>query len=163
MKYKLPIGITVGIIVSFFSVSIFNQWTTLSNALVFAPKNIIHTSSSLVGANFEFDIITYFAFGPYTIENFFQPALLGSILIGFTAGIIAKGLKRSVIASFLAIIISLLIWVILYIFSGQDLGAQFQGPQLIPSIGGILGGLAGGLAGGLLAGLATISYEEGFY
>jgi hypothetical protein len=163
MKYKLPIGVVVGIILSFFSVSLFDQWKTFSDALVFAPYNIIETFAWLIGANFEFDIISYFAFGPYTIQNFFQPALLGCIFIGFTSGIIARGLKRSILASLLVIIISLLIWIILYIFSGQDLGALFQGTLLIPTVGGMIGALAGGLLGGLLAGLATISYEEGFY
>lgn len=163
MKYKLPIGISIGIVLSFFSVSLFDQWDTFHKAAIFAPYNIIHTFSSLVGANFKFDIITYFALGPYTIENFFQPALLGCIFIGFMAGIIAKGLKRSIIASFLVIVISLLIWIILYIFSGEDLGALFQGTLLIPTVGGMIGGLMGGLFGGLLAGLLTLSYEEGFY
>lgn len=163
MKYKLTLGVIIGIILSFFSVSLFNEWYTFNEAVVFAQYDIIQSFSILVGANFEFDIITYFASGPLTIENFFKPALLGSIFIGFAAGIIAKGLKRSLIASFLVIIISLLIWIILYIFSGEDLGAQFQGTLLIPTIGGIIGSLVGGIFGGLLAGLLTISYEEGYY
>lgn len=163
MKYKLTLGVIIGIALSFFSVSLFDQWNTFNEAVVFAQYNIIESFSFLIGANFEFDIITYFVSGPYTIENFFEPALLGSILIGFTGGIIAKGLKRSLIASFLVIVISLLIWIILYIFSGEDLGAQFQGTLLIPTIGGMIGSLVGGLFGGLLAGLLTLSYEEGYY
>lgn len=163
MKYKQSLGVIVGIILSFFSVSLFDQWSTFSNAVEFAQYDIIQSFSILIGANFEFDIITYFASGPYTIENFFKPPLLGCILLGFTAGIIAKGLKRSLIASFLVIIISLLIWIILYIFSGEDLGALFQGTLLIPTVGGIIGGLIGSLFGGLLAGLLTLSYEEGYY
>ncbi|TXT67319.1 MAG: conserved membrane protein of unknown function [Promethearchaeota archaeon] len=152
---RLGIGIGIGIALSFFSVSLFNQWQTFRTAILFSEYDILQGIGTLVEDLFEFDIINFFSVGPYTITNFFQPAFLACLLMGFVSGAISGGLKRGFIAGTLVIIISLLIWICLSIFSGQDLIALFQGAQLLDTIGGILGALSGGVLGGIAGGSAT--------
>ncbi|MBD3196024.1 MAG: hypothetical protein GF317_13280 [Candidatus Lokiarchaeota archaeon] len=157
---RLAIGIVVGVLLSFISVSLFDMWSTFVLAETISQYNILKAMSTLIGANFEFDIITFFTSGPYTLPNFFQPALLSCIFLGIISGAIAKGLKRGTMASFLVITISILIWILISIVSGEDLMALFQGAQLISTVGGILGALIAGILGGLLGGLISGPYEE---
>lgn len=160
---RLAIGVAVGLILSFISVSLFDQWNTLNMAIILGQYNIFQGISTLVAGNFEFNIIQFFTSGPYTIPSFFQPAFLSSLFLGLITGIIVQGLKRGVIGSFLVIIITLLMWIIFSIFSGQDLMSFFTGVQLVGTIGGILGALLAGLCGGLLGGFLGGPYEEKVY
>ncbi|MBD3215696.1 MAG: hypothetical protein GF311_24000, partial [Candidatus Lokiarchaeota archaeon] len=149
---RLAIGVVVGLILSFFSVSLFNEWTTLNMAVTLGQYNFFSGISTLLSANFEFNLIGFFASGSYTIPGFFQPAFLSCLFLGFLSGVIVQGIKRGIIGSFLVIIITLLMWIIFSIFSGQDLMSFFTGTQLIETIGGILGALLAGGGGGLLGG-----------
>ena len=82
------------------------------------------------------------------------------IFIGYLTGSIAKGLRRGIIASSLVVIVVLLIWILLSIFSGQDLMALFQGTQLTETLGGIFSAFIGVLIGGVVGGLVSGPYEE---
>jgi hypothetical protein len=152
---RLAIGVGVGIALSFFSVSLFNEWETFRTSLQFSQYSVLQAIGNLIGDLFDFDIIHFFSSGPYNIDNFFQPALLACLLMGFISGVIAMGLRRGFIAGVLVIILSLLIWICLSIFGGEDLIALFQGAQLLDTIGGILGALTGGILGGLAGGFIS--------
>ncbi len=152
---RLAIGVGVGIILSFFSVSLFNEWETFRTSLQFSQYSVLQAIGNLIGDIFDFDIIHFFSSGPYNIDNFFQPALLACLLMGLISGAIARGLRRGFIAGVLVIVLSLLIWICLSIFAGTDLISLFQGPQLIETIGGILGALTGGILGGLAGGFIS--------
>ncbi|TXT64907.1 MAG: conserved membrane protein of unknown function [Promethearchaeota archaeon] len=160
---RLAIGVVVGLVLSFFSVSLFDQWNTLSMAVTLGQYNFFSGISTLLSANFEFNLIGFFASGPCTIPGFFQPAFLSCLFLGFLSGVIVQGIKRGMIGSFLVIIITLLMWIIFSIFSGQDLMSIFTGTQLIETIGGILGALLAGVGGGLLGGYLGGPYEEEVY
>jgi len=159
---RLVIGIIVGIVLSFFSVSFFNLWETYFQFLVYANYDILRAITLLIGSNFEFDIISFFASGTFTINGLFAPQLLAWIFVGFISGTIAKGLKRGVMASLLVVVVDLLIWILMSIISGEDLMSLFQGAHLIATIGGILSALMGGFLGGLAGGYLSGPYEE-FY
>lgn len=160
-SYRLIIGILVGITLSFFTVFFFNMMVVLDQIKLLSGTNLTKIASLLIGANFEFDMISFFSGSPY-ILGFFAPEILAWIFIGYITGTIAKGLKRGTIASVLVVIVVLLIWIILSIISGQDLMALFQGTQLTETLGGIISALVGVLLGGSVGGLVSGPYEE-FY
>ncbi len=160
-SYRLIIGILVGITLSFFTVFFFNMMVILDQIKLLSGTNLTKIASLLIGANFEFDMISFFSGSPY-ILGFFAPEILAWIFIGYITGTIAKGLKRGTIASVLVVIVVLLIWIILSIISGQDLMALFQGTQLTETLGGIISAIVGVLLGGSVGGLVSGPYEE-FY
>lgn len=157
---RLALGIVIGVILSFFGVSLFNQWQTFNEALIFS--NVFQITSELIGALFEFDLISFFASGSIDITTFFAPSLLACIFIGFISGTIAKGLKRGIIASMLIIVVDLLLWILLSIISGDDLMALFTGRELVATFGGIFSALLGALIGGSSGGALSGPYEEFF-
>ena len=158
-SYRLIIGIIIGIVISFFTVFFFNMTVILNQIQLYAGTDIIRIASLLVGANFDFNMISFFT-GTPTILGFFAPELLAWIFIGYITGSIAKGLRRGVIASSLVVIVVLLIWILLSIFSGEDLMAMFQGSQLIITIGGIIGAVIGSILGGAIGGMVSGPAEE---
>lgn len=160
-SYRLIIGILVGITLSFFTVFFFNMMVVLDQIKLLSGTNLTKIASLLIGANFEFDMISFFSGSPY-ILGFFAPEILAWIFISYITGTIAKGLKRGTIASVLVVIVVLLIWIILSIISGQDLMALFQGTQLTETLGGIISAIVGVLLGGSVGGLVSGPYEE-FY
>ena len=159
-SYRLIFGIIVGIVLSFFTVFFFNMMSILNNIKLYAGDSLIRTITLLMGANFDFDMISFFLGSPSVI-GFFAPELLAWIFIGYVSGSIAKGLRRGIIASLVVVVLVLLIWIVASIFSGVDLMALFQA-QLIETLGGILSGFTGALIGGLLGGVISGPYEE-FY
>ena len=160
-SHRLVIGIITGVILSFFSAIFFNMTVILEQINLYAGTEPLRVVSLLVGANFDFDMISFFTGAP-SVLGFFAPELLAWIFIGFISGTIAKGLRRGVIASALVVVIVLSIWIILSIFSGQDLMTLFQGTQLIETLGGIVSAFIGVLIGGSVGGLISGPYEE-FY
>ena len=158
-SYRLIIGIIVGIILSFFTVFFFNMMVIINQIELYAGGSLIRIASLLVGANFDFDMISFFTGSP-SILGFFAPEILAWIFIGYIAGSIAKGLRRGVIASSLVVIIVLLFWIILSIISGEDLMSLFQGTQLTETLGGIISAFIGVLIGGSVGGLVSGPYEE---
>ncbi len=131
----------------------------LNQIQLYGGTEIIRIASLLVGANFDFNMISYFT-GTPTFLGFFAPEILAWIFIGYISGTIAKGLKRGVITCALVVIIVLLIWIILSIFSEVDLMSLFQGSQLIETLGGIISAFIGVLIGGVVGGLVSGPYEE---
>ena len=160
-SYRLIIGIVVGLILSFFTVFFFNMNDIIDQISQYAGKDTIQAMALLIGANFNFDMITFFT-GTPTVQGFFAPELLAWIFIGFVSGAIAKSLRRGIITGLIIVIIDLLIWILLSIFSGEDLMALFQGDQLIETMGGILSAMLGAFIGGLIGGAVSGPYEE-FY
>jgi hypothetical protein len=164
-SYRLIIGIVVGLILSFFTAFFaaffFNRTDTLDQISLYSGTNTIQAIALLIGANFNFNIITFFIETP-TIQGFFAPELLAWIFIGFVSGAIAKSLKRGVITGLLIVVIDLLIWILLSIFLGEDLMALFQGNQLVETLGGIFSAMLGAIIGGLIGGAVSGPYEE-FY
>ncbi|MFX0002901.1 MAG: hypothetical protein ACFE9C_17480 [Candidatus Hodarchaeota archaeon] len=156
-SYRLVIGIIVGVTLSFFSALFFNMTDIIT--IMSSGIDGLRIVALLVGANFDFDMISYFTGSP-TILGFFVPEILAWIFIGYISGTIAKGLKRGVIAVSLVVVIVLSIWIILSIFSQVDLMALFQGSQLIETLGGIISAFIGVLIGGSIGGLISGPYEE---
>jgi hypothetical protein len=159
-SYRLIVGIIVGVVLSFFTVFFFNMTAIIAQINLYAGTETLRVFTLLVGANFDFDMISFFT-GVPTFIGFFAPEMLAWIFIGYISGTIAKGLKRGVIAGVLVVVIVLLMWIILSIFSGVDLMNLFQ-DQLIETLGGIISGFIGVLIGGSLGGLISGPYEE-FY
>lgn len=160
-SYRLAIGILVGVILSFFSAFFFNMMVILNQIQLYAGNDVLRIAALLVGANFDFDMISFITVSP-SILGFFAPEILAWIFIGYISGTISKGLRRGVIASALVVVIVLLIWILLSIISGQDLMTLFQGSQLIETLGGIISAFVGVLIGGSIGGLISGPYEE-FY
>jgi len=158
-SYRLIIGIIIGIILSFFTAFFFNMTDIVT--IISSGISALRVAAKLVGANFDFDMISFFTGSP-TLLGFFVPEILAWIFIGYITGSIAKGLKRGVLASSLVVIIVLLIWILLSIITGEDLMSLFQGTQLIETLGGIISAFVGVLIGGLFGGLVSGPYEE-FY
>lgn len=157
-SYRLIIGIITGIVLSFFTVFFFNMVSMINVIKVLGEDNFIKTISLLIGANFNFDMLSFFS-GTPTILGFFAPELLAWLFLGFISGSIAKGFRRGIIASLVVVVIVLLFWIVSSIFSGVDLMALFQ-DQLIETLGGIITGFAGALIGGVIGGGISGPYEE---
>jgi hypothetical protein len=153
------LGIIVGIVFSFFTVFFFNMEATILQIQIYLQTDILKVIILQIGANFKFDLIAFFT-GTPSITEFFAPQLLACIFIGYVSGTISKGLKRGLIASSLVIIIGFLIWMLLSVYSGEDLMALFQGAQLSVTVGGILSAILGAILGGLLGGFISGPYEE---
>ena len=156
---RLVIGIILGVILSFFSAFFFNMTVILNQIELYAGDDVLRSVALLVGANFEFDMISFIT-GTPTPLGFFAPELLAWIFIGFFSGAIAKGLRRGVIAASLVVVIVIAIWIILSIFSQVDLMSLFTGNQLIETLGGIISAFIGVLIGGSIGGLISGPYEE---
>ncbi len=159
VSYRLVIGIIIGVVFSFFTVFFFNMHYIFEVIRTTAESDFLKLVTLLIGANFKFDIISFFT-GTPSFADFFASQLLAMIFIGFLSGSISKGLRRGLIASALVIVVNLLIWMLLSVIGGEDLMALFQGPQLVSTIGGILTAIIGALLGGLLGGLISGPYEE---
>ena len=157
-SYRFIFGIIVGIILSFFTVFFFNMMSIINNIKLYAGDSLIRTITLLTGANFDFDMISFFYSSP-SIIGFFAPEVLAWIFIGYVGGTIAKGIKRGIITGILIVVLVLLIWIVSGIFSGVDLMALFQ-DQLIETLGGIISGFVGALLGGLIGGAISGPYEE---
>ena len=159
VSYRLVISIIVGILFSFFTAFFFNMSYIIEQLQLFGNTNILRIITILIGANFEFDIISFFTSTP-TVYELFSAQILATIFIGYLSGTISKGIKRGFIASLLIIIIDLLIWILLSVISGEDLMALFQGVQLVSTVGGILSAIMGAIIGGSIGGLISGPYEE---
>ncbi|NHJ23142.1 MAG: hypothetical protein EAX89_01105 [Candidatus Lokiarchaeota archaeon] len=159
VSYRLVIGITAGITMSFFTIFFFNMTDILVQLNLYLQTDVLKSIIILLGANFKFDIISFFA-GTPSFFDFFAPQLLASIFIGFLSGTIAKGLKRGLIASLIVVVVDFLIWMLLSVISGEDLMALFQGGQLSATIGGVLSAVIGSLLGGIVGGAISGPYEE---
>jgi len=158
-SYRLVIGIIVGVMLSFFSALFFNMTDIIS--ITSSGIEGLRIVALLVGANFDFDMISFITGSP-SILGFFVPEILAWIFIGYISGTISKGFKRGVIASSIVVVVVLSIWIILSIFSQVDLMSLFQGNQLIETLGGIISAFIGALIGGSIGGLISGPYE-GFY
>jgi len=159
VSYRLVLGIIVGIVFSFFTVFFFNMEATIIQIQIYLQTDILKVIILQIGANFKFDLISFFT-GTPSITEFFAPQLLACIFIGYVSGTISKGLKRGLTSSSLVIIIGFLIWMLLSVISGEDLMALFQGAQLSVTIGGILSAILGAVIGGLIGGFISGPYEE---
>ena len=159
VSYRLVIGILVGICFSFFTTFFFNMEDVLIRIQLYLGSDALRVAILMIGANFEFDIISFFT-GTHNLIEFFAPQLLASIFIGYLSGTIAKGVKRGLTTGTLVIVIDLLIWMLLSVVAGEDLMALFQGAQLSSTVGGILSAMLGSILGGFLGGLIAGPYEE---
>ena len=131
----------------------------LNQIQLYSGSDVLRIAALLVGANFDFDMISFFSGSP-SILGFFAPEILAWIFIGYISGTIAKGLRRSVIAGSLVVVIVTSIWIMLSIFSQVDLMSLFTGNQLIETLGGIISAFIGVLIGGSIGGLISGPYEE---
>lgn len=156
--YRLVMSILIGVGLSFFSVYFYNMTDLISQIQSYTQTNIVKAVAIAIGSNFRFDFVSVWTGTPTTL-GFFIPQIIVWIVIGYFSGTIAKGTKRGFIASFLVIVIVLLIWLLLSIFSQVDLMAIFSGSQLIFTLGGIFVSLVGGLAGGFAGGYISGPYE----
>jgi len=154
VSYRLLIGIIVSVCLSFFTVFIFLMEDIILLIQLFSSSDPLKVVILMIGANFKFDLISFFQSNP-NFFAFFSPQLLASILIGFISGAISIGFKRGLIASIIVIIIDVLIWILLSVIYGEDLMALFQGAQLSATIGGILTAILGASTGGILGGILT--------
>jgi len=159
VSYRLVIGIVVGIVFSFFTVFFFSMQNVIQQIQLYVGNNMLKVIILMIGANFEFDIISFFS-GTPTFIDFFSPQILAGIFIGYVSGTISKGTKRGFISSLFVVIVDLLIWILLSVISGEDLMALFQGVQLITTVGGILSAILGAVIGGTIGGFISGPYEE---
>lgn len=159
VSYRLIIGIIVGICFSFLTVFFFNMDEVILRIELYMGSDPLKVIILMIGANFEFDIISYFANNPGFLE-IFSPQILATIFIGYLCGTIVKGVKRSITASSLVIVVDFLIWMLLSVISGEDLMALFQSAQLSATIGGAITGIIGVLIGGLIGGLISGPFED---
>ena len=158
-SYRLIIGIIIGICFSFITVFFFNMEEVILQIQLYLGSDALRVIILMIGANFEFDIISFFTGTPSLVE-FFAPQILATIFIGYLSGTIAKGMKRGLTAGTLVITIDLLIWMLLSVIVGEDLMALFQGAQLISTLGGILSAIIGAVFGSALGGLVSGPHEE---
>ena len=161
VSYRLLIGIIASVTFSFFTAFFFTMEEVTEQIPNFIASDPLKVVILMIGANFKFDLISFFLETP-SFFNFFSPQLLASILIGFLSGTISKGIKRGLIASSIVIITDVLIWILLSVISGEDLMALFQGAQLSATIGGILTAILGAVAGGILGGFISGPYENSY-
>ena len=155
---RLVIGIFFGVGLSFFSVYFYNMMDLISLIQIHYGTNIVKALAVAIGSNFRFDFISVWTGSPTTL-GFFIPQVVVWFVLGYITGTIAKGTKRGIMASFLVVVIVLLIWLLLSIFSQVDLMAIFSGSQLTFTLGGLLVSLIGGLAGGLIGGYVSGPFE----
>ncbi len=157
---RLILGVVAGILLSFIMVSLFTMWQILDQIGFYAGTDVIKGIAYLMDRNFDFDIISFFISGPINLYEFLNPTFLSWIFIGYIAGTIVKGTKRSFLTSVVIVVIVILIRILMNIISGVDLMALFEGIQLINTLGGMLGALGGCILGGLLGAAVSGSYEE---
>ena len=154
LDYRLVIAILIPLLLSFFTLYIFNIGVLITQIQQSSGNNVIRILSLMLYANFRFDAISMFT-GGETPLGFLAPQLIMWLFICYVSGTIAKGAKRGLIASSLVVIIDILLWILLSVVAAVDLMSLFTGTQIIYTLGGIFIAFAGGLTGGLLGGLVS--------
>jgi hypothetical protein len=155
---RMVLGILISVGLSFFSVYFFNMLDLINQIEAYAGTNLVKVYAIALGSNFRFDFVSVFTGTPTTF-GFFIPQIVVWFILGYISGTIAKGSKRGITASFLVIVIVLLLWITLSIFSQVDLMALFSGSQLIFTLGGLFVSLAGGLLGGIIGGKVSGPFQ----
>jgi len=108
VSYRLVIGIIVGICFSFLTVFFFNMDNVILRIELYFGSDPLKVIILMIGANFEFDIISFFTNNPSFLE-IFSPQILASIFIGYLSGSIVKGVKRGLTAGSLVVVVDFLI------------------------------------------------------
>ena len=154
---RLIVGVIVGVILSFFTVSMFTAgkpFNEMAPLLAYDPVRWFH---GILDYNFDYNVIFIFTnISSFSIKTFFAPVFLSWTTLGFIASTIAKGLKRGIMAAYLSAVVVILIWLLAGVLAAVDLMSLFQGAEMLDTVGGMLGSLfgvfLGGLAGGAISG-----------
>ncbi len=163
---RLPIGIIIGIFISFFLAWSFYNWIDFSHMITTLQTSPSTGLYRWIGKAFSLDLnlIGFFSHMPSdfvgVIIGLFNGNMLAWIFTGGIAACITKGTKRGIAAALLVFVIDFLIWILFGILSGVDLLSIFSGEDLIIIFGIILGGTLGSLIGGFTFGFASGPYEE---
>ncbi len=157
LDYRLVFALLIPIVLSFFTLYIFNIGTIIVQIQQSAGANVIAILSLMLQANFRFDAISMFS-GEPTPLGFLAPQFIIWLLLGYICGTIAKGAKRGVITSLILVIIDLLLWILLSVLAAVDLMSLFTS-GLFYTLGGIFIALTAGIFGGLIGGLISGPYE----
>jgi len=162
---KLVVGIVVGVILSFFSVSLFTQFQPYYELSGFLGQSdewfdILRWITIYIEYSFDYDFFSLILGNTeLSVYSIFSPVLLSWIFVGVISGIIVNGIKRGVMASSISAIVFILIWILMGIIAGRDLMNLFQGINLLVTLGGILGALIGSILGGIIGGVISGPYE----
>ncbi|MBN1801167.1 MAG: hypothetical protein JW891_06640 [Candidatus Lokiarchaeota archaeon] len=158
LDYRLVFALLIPIILSFFTLYIFNIGTIIVQIQHASGGNLIFILSLMLQANFRFDAISMFT-GQPTPLGFLAPQFVIWLLLGYLCGTIAKGGKRGVTTSLILVVIDLLLWILLSVLAAVDLMSLFT-TNLIYTLGGIFIALIAGVFGGLIGGLISGPYED---
>lgn len=156
---RMAIGIVVGIILSLFSIGAFTMWQSWMEIYNYFGTDILKFFYVIMADNFHFDMISFFTSSTKTVWDFFAPAMLSWIFVGFVCGVIAKGARRGIVVALLVVIVDLLIWILLGIVSGEDVFNLFIDTNLITTLGGIISAIAGAVIGGVIGGATSGPFE----
>ena len=156
---RMALSILIGIILSIFSIGAFTSWSSWYSNYAYFGTDLLKFFYVIFTDNFRFDIISFFTSDTMTIFNFFAPAMLSWLFVGFVCGAIVKGSKRGFEVGLLVVIVDLLLWILLGIIGGEDVFNQFIDTNLVTTLGGIISAIAGAVIGGLLGGWASGPFE----
>ncbi len=159
IDYRLVCGILIPVLLSFLTVYFFNMEELMSLIISNSSSNIYKALSYVLMANFSLDPSSIFT-GVDTPFGFFIPHVVMWLFLGYISGTITKGIKRSVIATSIVVIIDLLLWILLSVIAGIDLMSLFTGIQLSQTLLAVFIAFIGGLTGGILGGLISGPHED---
>jgi len=159
---RLPIGIIVGIILSFFLAYGFSGWVGFQDMITLLQTDLSTGLYTWVGKAFSLELNIFGLFFNFPsdfagiISGIFSSNMLAWIFTSGIAAFIVKGAKRSVLVSVIVFVVYFLLFLLFGILSGVDLLSMFSE---ISTIGVTIGGAIGVLLGGFLFGLLSGPYE----
>lgn len=157
---RLIVGIIIGVILSFFSVSLFTQFQPIQELYNILTDEPLRWFTIYLEYSFNYDLFSLiFGNTALSVYTILTPVFLSWLFVGLMSGLIVRGKKRGIMAGVLVTVIVVLIWILIGIVSGRDLMNLFQGINLLVTVGGILGALIASILGGLLGGIIAGNHE----
>jgi hypothetical protein len=161
---RFIIGFIYGTFLGLFGVFLFSNfiYAGISISEVFSSTNISASLYQFFWLSFRFNLFDLFdpaVLSSINLLETFYPAFMGWFSAGLVAGIIVKGVKRSIINALLMVVFNVILWLSFAMISGANLTFVFF-TNLYETGGGILLGLGSAILGGSIGGLLSGRYSS---
>lgn len=159
---RFIIGFFYGTFLGLFGVFLFSNFTYAGISIgdLFSGSNLSASLYQFFWLSFRFNLFDLF--DPVSLLSLnlletFYPAFMGWFSAGLIAGIIVKGIKRSIINALLMVVFNVILWMSFAMISGANLTFVFF-TNIYETGGGILLGLCSAMLGGVIGGLLSGRY-----
>jgi hypothetical protein len=164
---RFALGFLYGMILGLFGVFLFSNFNYAGVSLqeiIYRIFNLDFATGVYEFIWFSFHFNVFQLFDPVALESInliesFLPPFLGWFSAGLVAGTIVKGVKRSVLNSFIMVVTDVVLWLCFAVVCGANLTFVFV-YNLYETGGGILTGMIASIIGGIIGGAISGKYQD---